>query len=137
MSLVTINQRCGSSKERRKTSSGPDPETRDNQQKEVRSGTGRKDDDQTGFPRRKKTYPPLDEDRRTIEEQIEHSVNQTILRCQREADEEEEKRRRQAREELEGVSKSLEREMERRAQTSRGDGKGRRDDSRASTDDVA
>jgi hypothetical protein len=88
MSLVTMDQRCGSSRERRTTRSAPDPETRDGQQKEVRSGTGRKDDDyrsgdETEPTRRTKTYLPL-------EEQIEHSVNQAIQRCRREADEEEE-----------------------------------------------
>jgi ElaB/YqjD/DUF883 family membrane-anchored ribosome-binding protein len=124
MSLVSIDQRCGSSKEIRMTRSAPDSETRDGQEKEVRSGTGRKDDDyrsgdETKPTKRMKTYLPLDEDRCTMEEQIEHSVNQAILRCRTEADEEEEKRKRQAHEELEGVRRSFEQEMERRAWTSR------------------
>jgi hypothetical protein len=45
MSLVTMDQRCGSNREGRMTRSAPNPETRDSQEKEVRSGTRRKDDD--------------------------------------------------------------------------------------------
>jgi hypothetical protein len=117
MSLVMIDQRCDSSKEGRTTRSAPDPEMRDGQEKELGSGTRRKDDDYRSGDETK-TYLLLDEDRCTIEEQIEHSVHQAIQQCRREADEEEEKRKRQAHEELKGVCQSFKREMERRARAS-------------------
>jgi ElaB/YqjD/DUF883 family membrane-anchored ribosome-binding protein len=122
MSLLTIDQRCGSSKEERTTRSAPGPEMCDSREKEV-SGTRRKDDDyrsgdETESTRRTKTYLPLDEDRCTIEEQIER-MHRAIQWCRRKADEEEERRKQQAREELEGIRQSFEREMERHSRASR------------------
>jgi molecular chaperone GrpE (heat shock protein) len=63
-------------------------------------------------PREKETSFPWEEDRRTLDDQIEYSVHQAVLQCRREAEEEEERRRRRAYEEMEDVRRSFEREME-------------------------
>jgi hypothetical protein len=114
---TTVDHDHGRRKEGRMNEPIPRSKMFGTREKEVRGRSRRKDDDCRGSnrlepTRERETSFLWEEDRCTLDDQIEYSVRQAVLQCHREDEEEEERRRRRAYEEVEDIRRSFEQEME-------------------------